>query len=227
MNKLLLALSISLLSTTAFAADAVIEEIPVEVAPVFSWTGGYVGIQAGGGWGESDFRQGAPNPVPDTLDFDGFLVGGTAGYNYAFSPSFVVGIEGDIAYADIDGSFGPGDLAGGFGCGSGPCTTEIDWLATLRGRLGFTFDRFMIFGTGGLAAAGVESGIENTTTFQVDDTLVGWTAGGGVEYAFSDRWSAKVEYLHVDLDDTDEAANGFFTENNELDVVRAGINFHF
>ena len=224
MNKLLLVLSLSLLSTTAFAADVVIEEAAVEVAPVFSWTGGYVGIQAGGGWGESDFRQ--SNPSPDIVDIDGFLIGGTAGFNYALSPSFVAGIEGDIVYADIDGSFGPGDLPGGFKCGVGPCTTEIDWLATVRGRVGVTFDRFMIFGTGGLAVAGVESQIENTSAFQVDDTLVGWTAGGGVEYAFSDQWSAKVEYLHVDLGETDAAPNNFRTDN-DLDVVRAGVNFHF
>jgi len=226
MNKLLLALSLSLLSTTVFAADAVVEEVVVDVAPVFSWTGGYVGIQAGGGWGDSDFRDGPPNAVADIVDIDGFLVGGTIGYNYALSPMFVVGLEGDVAYADIDGSFGPGSLAGGFGCGSGPCATEIDWLATLRGRIGVTFDRFMIFGTGGFAVAGVESQIQNSPSYQVDDTSSGWTAGGGVEYAFSDQWSAKVEYLHVDLGDTDQASNGFFTDN-DLDIVRAGINFHF
>lgn len=123
-------------------------------------------------------------------------------------------------------SFGPGFLPGGFGCGSGPCTTEIDWLATARGRAGLTFDRLFIFASGGVAAAGVESQIENTTDFQISETSVGWTVGGGAEYAFSDRWSAKLEYLHVDLGDTDAAANGFFT-TNELDIVRGGINFHF
>lgn len=224
MNKLLLALSFSLLSTTAFAADAVIEEAVVEVAPVFSWTGGYVGIQGGGAWGDSDFRE--DNPSPDIVDIDGYLIGVTAGFNYALSPMFVVGVEGDIAYADIDGSFGPGVLPGGFNCGSGPCTTEIDWLATLRGRLGVTFDRFMIFGSGGVAAAGVESQIETNPDFFVDDTSVGWTAGGGVEYAFSDQWSVKVEYLHVDLGETDSAPNDFRTDN-DLDIVRAGVNFHF
>ena len=230
MKKLIITCAMTVsVCAPALAADAVAYE-PAPAAPAlaapYDWSGFYAGATAGYGWGESDMRQGAPGPVPDTVDIDGFLLGGNVGYNHALNSRFAIGVEGDVAFSGIDGSFGPGFLPGGFGCGSGPCTTEIDWLATARGRAGLTFDRLFIFASGGVAAAGVESQIENTTDFQISETSVGWTVGGGAEYAFSDRWSAKLEYLHVDLGDTDAAANGFFT-TNELDIVRGGINFHF
>jgi outer membrane immunogenic protein len=84
----------------------------------------------------------------------------------------------------------------------------------------------LLYATGGLAFGKVKSGIDNTTSFQSSDTNVGWTVGAGIEHSFSNNWSAKIEYLHVDLGWT-ATSNGFFKSDAEFDVVRAGLNYRF
>jgi outer membrane immunogenic protein len=193
----------------------------------FSWTGFYIGATAGGGWGESRFDDGSrSNP----FDIDGFIAGGTIGYNFQFDRRWVVGIEADMSFSDISGSFGPGNLGqpngSSWNCGSGPCRTDVDWFGTVRGRIGSTFGQSLLYATGGLAFGKVKSGIDNTTSFQSSDTNVGWTVGAGIEHSFSNNWSAKIEYLHVDLGWT-ATSNGFFKSDAEFDVVRAGLNYRF
>jgi outer membrane immunogenic protein len=196
-------------------------------APTFSWTGFYIGATAGYAWGDSRFNDGeTSNP----FDIDGGVFGGTIGYNLQFHRNWVAGIEADISNGP-SGSFGPGNLGQpngtGWGCGSGPCTTDVDWFGTLRGRLGFSADRLLVYATGGMAYGNINSRIENTTNFRADDTTVGWTVGGGVEYAFAPSWSFKVEYLHVDLGWTEKQGPLPFKSDAEFDVVRAGLNYRF
>jgi outer membrane immunogenic protein len=249
--------ALALLSGGALAADLpAYEPPPVAVATsVYDWTGFYVGVSGGWAWlGDdddadidcTDFGPACIN-FPATVDLndgDGGLIGGTAGFNFQVN-QFVFGIEGDLSWAnwDQDGSFTfPG--GGGFTPFTLTVDRDIDWFGTLRGRVGFAFDRFLIFGTGGLAAAGVDTTttavFTPTTTGDFagssDDTEFGWTLGGGGEVAVTQHITIKAEALYFNLGDqsviaTDPQFPGFsYTVNTEdLDGVigRVGANFKF
>ncbi|WP_134495639.1 outer membrane protein [Microvirga pakistanensis] len=196
MKKILLS-SVALLGLTAgaVAADLPSRRAPapiVAAVPLFTWTGFYVGVNAGYGWNTDD--EVTIGGITYDLDDEGGFVGGAqAGYNYQFG-SFVVGVEGDIQYAD----FGNDD----------DVFESSDWFGTVRARAGVAFDRALVYATGGFAFA---------------DEANGWTVGGGVEYAFTNNLSAKVEGLYVNLD-TDTAVGNY---DAEFGVVRAGLNFRF
>jgi outer membrane immunogenic protein len=210
--------------------------VPVPV-PVFSWTGIYVGVNGGYAFGQSNWS--APAGVTDLAGFaltgccstgnfstSGWLGGGTIGGNYQWG-QFVLGVEGDWDWTNLNGTYGGAGLA----CGAG-CTTQSDWLATVRGRAGYAFDRFLVYGTGGAAFGNLQAGYVPTGTF-ASSTQIGWTAGAGVEFAFTPNLTAKVEYLYVDLGSmscstscgvlTSTPISVSLTEN----VVRAGINYKF
>jgi outer membrane immunogenic protein len=196
------------------------------------WSGFYAGIQGGGAWGRSRFEDEVP-PPSNWFNIDGFNAGGTIGYNMQFRPNWVAGVEADISGSGISGSHPVGQLGkpngAGFNCGSGPCTTDVDWFGTVRGRLGYASSNLLVYGTGGLAYGGVKSEIRNAgPDFHISDTNVGWTAGGGIEYAFAPRWSVKGEYLHVDLGWTSRAVPpATLRSDTEFDLVRGGLNYHF
>jgi outer membrane immunogenic protein len=217
MKKLLLAsagiLALGIASASAAdmrrAAPAPMKA-PAYVAPVFTWTGPYVGINGGYGWGSSDIS--APLGV-GSLDTDGWLVGGTLGYNWQMG-SAVFGLEGDIAWSGIKGSTA---------CGGTSCEVRNNWLGTARGRLGYAMGSFMPYVTGGLAVGNVKTtvaGIGDTS-----DTNVGWTVGAGLEAQISGPWSAKLEYLYVDLGESDTVLGGQADFNTN--IVRAGLNYRF
>ena len=175
----------------ALAADLP-RQMPVKapiVAPVpyYNWTGFYLGINAGGAWGRSDFE--FPGLPTGNFNTSGWLAGGTAGYNYQIG-NFVVGVEGDINWANVRGS--TTCLGGVFSC-----ETRNDWLGTARGRVGWAIDRVMLYVTGGLAVGDIKANVPGIGGASA--TNAGWTAGGGVEFALVGNLTAKVEYLHVDL----------------------------
>jgi outer membrane immunogenic protein len=183
---------------------------PVYVPPVWSWTGFYVGINGGGGFGRSDFA--APFPS-GSFNTSGGLVGGTLGYNYQMD-NVVLGVEGDIDWSNIRGSAA---------CAGTICETRNDWLGTARGRLGYTFGNFMPYVTGGLAVGDIKNwiaGVGNAT-----ETKAGWTLGGGVEAHVSGPWSVKAEYLFVDLGRG--AAVLGSDAKFQTHIVRAGLNYKF
>ncbi|MGB9028185.1 MAG: outer membrane protein [Rhodomicrobium sp.] len=189
-----------------------------------NWTGFYLGATAGYAWGDSRFYD---FEVTNSFNVDGFTGGGEIGYNFQFSPNWVAGIDADIS-SGISGKFGPGELntpsGSSWNCGSGACVTDVNWYGTVRGRLGYAFNNVLVYGTGGLAYGGVDSRIENSSTYKVSSTNTGWTAGGGVEYMFAPNWSGKIEYLHIDLGWTPEPLS--LKSETEFDVVRAGVNYH-
>jgi len=151
------------------------------------------------------------------------LFGGTIGYNVQFSTA-VFGVEGDMAWSGIKGSSSPATT----GC-AGPCETSNTWLGTARGRLGYAFDRFLPYVTAGAAFGEIKGTVVGGNSFT--NTKVGWTAGLGMEYAFLGPWSAKLEYLYVDLGKVtcSAACSGAapidvtFTSN----IIRAGVNYKF
>ena len=187
-------------ATMALAAPAAAQSAP-------SWTGFYVGVNAGYGWNANDSITVAG--VTFDLDDEGGFVGGAqAGYNYQIG-SFVVGLEGDIQYADFGGDDrfdfdGDGILDDDF--------NTSDWFGTVRARAGVAFDRALIYATGGFAFA---------------DNATGWTVGGGLEYAFTNNLSAKIEGLYVNLDQDDNFPGLDLDNDAEFGVVRAGLNFRF
>ena len=203
----------------SFAADLPrpAYKAPIYVAP-FSWSGFYVGINGGYGWGKSSWSQ----PGVSTGDFTikGPLVGGTLGYNLQ-TGSFVWGLE-----ADADISFIKGSTT--VNCGGAGCETRNRWLATGRGRIGYAWDRFLPYVTGGVAFGDIK--MTNPASLSETKTKVGWTAGAGVEYAFMGPWSAKIEYLYVDLGKATCAAAtcGLDTDVKfNAHIGKIGVNYRF
>lgn len=242
MKKLLLASVAILFASPAAQSADVIEPT------AYDWTGPYVGLQAGYGWGENDVKatqldtseidvgRQAVGVFPErdgSIDMDGFIGGLHAGYNWQMD-SLVLGVEGDIEYADLDGDT---DIVGANDFKIGEASQEIDWLGSLRLRAGFAFDRALIYATGGLAVGGVEvegslPNALNSEDASNNDTEWGWTIGGGVEYALTDDLSARLEYRYTDLGDTevDFFDNGAIEKlkfENTFHAVRAGLSWHF
>jgi outer membrane immunogenic protein len=149
-------------------------------------------------------------------------VGGTIGYNYQLG-SWVLGLEGDWDWADIKDSVA---------CGAFTCETKNSWLATARGRIGYAFDRWLPYFTGGVAFGKVEANGSNPAATGASDTRTGWTVGGGLEYAFLGNWSAKIEYLYVDLGSFNCGTScAVGVVSNDVDfktnIIRAGLNYKF
>jgi outer membrane immunogenic protein len=207
------------MAAPSFAADLPrpAYKAPIYTAP-FSWTGFYVGLNGGYGWGKSSWT----STLGTTGDFNttGYLFGGTLGYNLQ-TGVWVWGLEGDLDYSTIKGSTTTF-------CGAPGCETRNTWLGTARGRIGYAWDRFLPFITGGAAFGGIKmtpaGGVSETKT------KLGWTLGAGVEYAFMGAWSAKLEYLYVNLGKTtcDIATCGVATDVDfRSNIVRLGLNYRF
>jgi outer membrane immunogenic protein len=239
---------------------------PAMMVPIYNWTGFYVGLNAGGAWNES-------NPTTTTLfpvagyfadssvpaialvgnqhvNRSGFTGGVTGGYNWQVNNA-VLGIEADFNYFGVRGSatgtaLYPCCLASSFTINS---SVSTDWLATVRGRIGFlATPALLLYGTGGLAVANVKANYLFTDTFaaatesaSISTTRYGWTAGVGGEYALMNGWSIKAEYLYVDLGRTSTISNNLtlagpfavpaqtftHTVNLTSNIGRVGINYKF
>ena len=221
MKRFPLAVCACLLATAvaapAFAADLSRPafKAPAYCRPPFNWSGFYVGINGGYGWGKSSWTDPATATTTGDFNISGALVGGTAGYNLQIG-QLVVGAEGDIDASWIKGTDA-----------TGCCQTKNDWFATARARLGFALDRWMPFVTGGAAFGDVKL---NALGASQTATRVGWTAGAGIEYAFMGAWSARVEYLYADLGTASCGVATCGTANDvtfKTSIVRAGLNYHF
>ena len=187
------------------------------LAPVYNWSGFYAGINGGYGFGTSKWS--SPG---SSFDVNGGLFGGQVGYNWQFG-QFVYGLEGDADWTDLRGS------TTSLTCAGASCRTRNDFLATARGRVGYAADRWLPYLTGGLAVGNIRATVPGLAG--VDHTNAGWTLGGGLEVALAGNWTAKAEYLYVDLRNTDcGAACGLPAGNNvslTTNVIRGGINYRF
>ena len=216
---------------------------PTAYVDTNSWTGFYAGINGGYGWnsggnsfGYSDGGSGFINgtdqsaaPAPQ-----GGFGGGQIGYNFQRG-SFVFGVETDIQGAAI-GDRVTGLTVNGNDFGS---RESVDWFGTMRGRIGYAFGRFLIYGTGGVAYGGVREGAfvtngSNAVSFGNNGTQIGWVAGGGVEFKITPSWSLKGEYQYIDLGS--QTLNGIDTlgasataagPENSFSTVRLGLNYRF
>jgi outer membrane immunogenic protein len=252
MNKLLI-LSATALALTA-AEAAVAADLPLEpVAKAsfvsrFTWTGCYLGAHVGGAWQPKD----ATDPVllvqdglagPGTtvgattagLDSNGVIYGGQIGCDYQFAPNFVVGVEGAVSAGALRGSTlvplpaNPGDTA--------LVTARTDFIPSLTARLGYAVDHWLFYGKGGVAWTNDKYSVTGNFTgipFDAEGLgmRTGWTAGAGVEWAFADNWSARLEYDYYDFGHANvlmsDVANGFastVTFRQSAQMVKLGLNF--
>ena len=185
-----------------------VPRLPLKAAPapvVWSWAGPYVGLNIGAAWNNAKFSDGDPItrfvfPLGANDPFwsshqAGFTFGGQAGYNWQ-TGNIVYGVEGDLNWvgAKASATFAPVPDA---------ATSKLDWMATVRGRLGVTYSQFLLYGTGGVAFAHfsdawgfIPTGAQD---FSSNSVRAGWTAGGGVEYMLSRNWSLGVEALYADF----------------------------
>jgi outer membrane immunogenic protein len=216
-RRLLLSSTFLMLAgVSAHAADMpYVEPMAASVAEARGWTGFYVGGNVGYVDADVDFN----GPVASDLDDDGFIGGVQAGYNWQFN-NIVLGLEADIQFADIDQS---DEIVPGFVT----YRSELNYLGTFRGRLGYAFGRVLPYVTGGLAYG------ENDFTVTLLDLSatsseihVGWTVGAGVEMALSDHLSAKIEYLYADLGDVDYE-DTILNLGLEVQTARVGLNYRF
>ncbi|PRD55195.1 outer membrane protein [Phyllobacterium myrsinacearum] len=221
----------AVLSGNAYAADAVTDTAPPEAvftAPAFTWTGFYAGVNAGYAFSGNDrvgFRErGNFLGSIGTLEDNGFLGGAQVGYNYQIN-NFVLGLEADFQGGDISDS-----ISGPLGNLNFNAHSKIDWFGTVRPRLGYAFDRTMIYGTGGLAYGNVKYSISDNVGNAASEskTRAGWVAGAGIEHAFTDHLTAKLEYQYINLG-THTVGNDFISTDATSDFhsVRVGLNYKF
>jgi len=210
-------------------------------AAPFNWGGFYVGANGGYGFGTSSWSAAAITSATLTssavatgpFDVRGLLAGGTLGLNLQ-ADAFVFGVEADGDWTNLIGRSsycGMASISIGAAAGA-TCETKSDIFGTLRARLGYAFGRVLVYGTGGVAGGMVQAGFNPPATFDGAANF-GLTGGAGIEFAFADNWTAKVEYLYASLGTmtcntpancgTSVPVSVSFTEN----IVRAGINYKF
>jgi outer membrane immunogenic protein len=225
---------------------------PVMAVPPFNWNGIYIGVHLGGAWASRDFTQTNtlfPATVEGgTITSSGIVGGGQIGWNWQFAPNWLLGVEADVSAADLNGSVNTSPAVGPAVVG---WNDKTDLFGTVRGRLGYVWNNWMIYGTGGFAwadnqftrtqlVAGPNSpaaGLVNSNS----QTATGWVAGVGAEWGFARNWTARIEYLHIDVGGTISGfsapvgvagavgVNTFGINESDLtiDTVRAGVNWLF
>jgi outer membrane immunogenic protein len=276
------------LITLGFVGAAVAADMPVKAPPpvvVNTWTGYYVGVDAGGIYGshENDYFSqspgfgagGATTYDQTSLGNDshwGAIGGIYAGYNWAVTPSWVVGVEGDFSKTSLGNTAVNSTLTSGGVLVPSPCTTagaggsptcngvmmsdNLSWIATVRGRLGFTMGSMMLYGTAGGAFVNEEhsgqviptgvgatnvGGRVGSIAYSQSANNTGWVAGGGIELMATANWLVRIEYLHYAFGSGTtysaacslcvagafSGAGNFTYGSSSFDSVRAGLAYKF
>ncbi|MBV8839035.1 MAG: porin family protein [Alphaproteobacteria bacterium] len=246
LNRRLLLSGVAVIASVSIAAAADIAPAPVYKAPVmapvsaYNWSGFYLGVNAGALWGRSSDvttvnSTGALVTSSSTSGNDAkFQGGGQIGFNWMLGPNFLWGIEVDSQYVDAKGSVLSPD-------GSNRHDTKFDYYGTARGRLGYAVDNWLFYGTGGLAwghgqivrtqigPAALNLAVPGTIE-TVDNWRTGWAAGAGIEWALDRHWTAKAEYLHIDLGSATAVfplADRRQVTTLQADIARVGVNYKF
>jgi outer membrane immunogenic protein len=204
----------------------------------WDWTGCYAGGHAGGLWGDSNrWVPRTPGGAFEGVSLgghsvNGFIGGVQGGCDYQAPSGVVIGVAGDYGWTDADGTHPSARETGVF------YHSDVEGLASVTGRLGYSFDRVLLYVEGGAAWERVDYRASTTmigTAYRASDTRSGWTIGGGGEYAFTDRLSAFVEYSHYDFGAERIMLNpqfsflptAFVDIDDTANVVRAGVNLRF
>jgi outer membrane immunogenic protein len=224
----LIAVTAAVVSTSAVAADLPMKAPPyVPPAPVWNWSGFYIGGHIGAVFG------GDNGFASDVLVLNGnnrdaaFMGGGQVGADYQFGTNWVIGIEGQISgLSNSDRTFTDG---------FGTLRDRTDWIASVTGRLGYTWGPGLIYAKGGVGFRdnnGLTMVSLGNPAFVVDRNDTGYTVGGGLEYMFSPNWSAKIEYQYFNFDNTNITTLGFATGTglnfrDDFHTVKVGLNYRF
>lgn len=245
MKKFLLA-GAALAATVSFASAADLPARPIYKAPpapvAFSWTGCYVGGHLGYGWAKEHWNYGYYAGTDYNVDHgshttSGVLGGAQAGCNYQTGP-WVFGAEGDFSWTGMEGSHhynGGNPFTGDY-----LHTTKLDWIATITGRIGYAFDRSLLYVKGGVAwdHGKYQMFYAPNPAFSYSDaqTRTGWIVGAGWEYAFDRNWSVKLEYNYIDMGKKDVWWNYLnstppdpwsYHVSQKINVVKTGFNYRF
>lgn len=219
MKRLFLSLAAvaGLAAAPALAADLPdpYEPVTPEIYPTtaFSWTGPYLGADIGYGWGDTSGRY---PPGRAGIDTDGISGGLYGGYNYQIAPNVVIGGEADISWADLNGSRTIGNFR---------YKTRMDWNGSVRARVGAAFDRFMVYGTGGIAFASTK--LEKEGVGSQSKQNVGWALGAGVEGAITENIVARGEYIYESFGKQTYGKLNVHDVEIDSNVVRAGVAYKF
>ncbi|HEV2516030.1 MAG TPA: outer membrane beta-barrel protein [Devosia sp.] len=227
-SALILLAAFGIGSGSAAAADLIVDDPEaIAAAADYDWSGAYAGLFLGAG--NSDVRLTEPGGLADPLDLaaGGWLAGVRAGFN-AQAGMLVFGAEADLAKTWIGGddstTVGPNSLDYSY---------DIDWLGTVTGRLGYAADTLLLYAKGGLAAGGVRSTLTPPAPLpapppeSADAVATGWTIGLGTEFAFSENVTAGIEYDFVSLASELDYSSGSLDAQQDLHIVKLGVNYGF
>jgi outer membrane immunogenic protein len=239
-NKLALLTAASLLifaTGSALAADLPPPYRMPPAAPVFSWTGYYWGANIGYGWGTSKYDASIifVGAISGSQNINGVIGGFQSGYNYQLG-TWLIGTESDL---QLSGQKGGATFPGVLPLSTVTTSQKLEWFGTARTRAGFlATPNLLLYGTFGVAYGRVSDSTTTTViglgsaTTSFKDVKAGWTAGAGIEGAFGGGWSAKLEYLYIDLGKTEQtfatpALGTVVTETRRLtdNIVRVGVNY--
>lgn len=242
-------------TVAAHAADLAVEPAPVAERFAYDWSGLYIGVH--GGIGGGTFKHAfdhTASPLDEIGDYRlteditafGAFGGVQVGYNHQLGPNWVAGVEADLSASGIKAkdsrSYNWIDL-GEFG--NRDVETKIAWFGTLRGRLGYAMDNFLIYGTGGAAYGSIKtSAVDNdywddgasgnSRSHSFSNTKLGWTAGAGFEYGLTENITLKTEYLYVDLgsietsgDNDFHSSDGRTSVDTAFHTFKTGLNYRF
>ncbi|MET0707210.1 MAG: outer membrane protein [Tardiphaga sp.] len=225
-NFLLGTVALLALTATASAADLAARpytKAPAYVAaPIYNWTGFYIGGHVGGAFsGNNGFAGVASN------NNDGQFMGGVqGGYDYQFAPNWVFGVEAQYSWTGNSNNNVIFPVVGTAGYAYG---SNIKEIGSVTGRLGYTWGLALLYVKGGYAWAEMDRSIVGPTPVAINGSKDGYTVGGGLEYLFTQNWSGKVEYQYYDFGKTSFSAPlaGFGSTRNDEHTVKAGLNYRF
>lgn len=216
---------VGLAAVPAFAADIPSGPPPVEapyVPPPFTWSGFYLGLQIGYGWG-TDSLTVYPWGFGTNYTPNGVVGGGHVGYNFQVN-QFVAGLEGDVEGTGISRTFSPGGVL---------YQTDIPVQGSIRGRVGVAFDRVLLYATGGAEFASINTSYTGFGYLSNSHSEAGWTVGGGIEYAINNNWSIRAEYRYADFGNLTDPGPFVFglgattTHNVTENAVRGAVSYKF
>jgi outer membrane immunogenic protein len=209
--------------------------VPVYAPPPFSWTGFYIGPNVGGGWAQGTVVDTIAGGSFGTGTRGAFAGGGQLGYNYQVG-NVVFGVEGFFD-GIASGNNNTSNIVTGVGGNQFQATANATWVSTVAGRLGFTgpgFDHWLFYAKGGGGWVGYNATVSDLTTgvsANTSSSQGGWLAGAGIEWAFAQNWTAKIEYQYIGLNGFSVAptfvADRFMVNNPNVQTVTFGINYLF
>ncbi|MAY61725.1 MAG: porin [Rhizobiales bacterium] len=193
-------------------------DMTMETTGMYDWSGIFVGVQGGGGWGNSHVDDNGLTSLDEELDIDGGFLGGVVGAQWQ-NGSFVYGVEAEINWSNISGNeeIQLGNFIG----------TEIDWFGSVNGRLGYAWDRVLLYGTAGVAFAGIETNQQLAPdSFAETESHVGWTIGAGVDYALTENLFLGAQYRYYDFGSEDYTPSDPIFTVREQDVDMHTVSLH-